>query len=520
VTMGSHAKPSGAASYWSTVRGSGRVLFANATSLIASTGLTSGLGVLYWFVASHAFSIQAVGLASAAVSAMTLLATLGSLGQGTFLLGELPLRDRSEVPPLIGSGLAVTAVIGTVLAFAYVAVGTLALHAFRPFESPLGAVIFALGVAIIATSIVADNVTIGLLRGGVQLWRNGVFGVTKLAFLAALALLVAHGSGVAIYVTWTGGALVSLVFAAGVAVRVAGWRPVSRILPRWHIIRHSWRSIVDHQLLNLSTKSGLVLPTFVLAVLGASYTASFYVAFQIASLAIAVPTSFSTVLYATGRTEIHRLPSKMRQSLVTCVLVGAASTVFVLFAGSWILTIFGRSYAHQATETLWLLTAGVFGTTTKDHYVALARIENRIRAALPLLYFGLYLELAFALIGVLLGGLTGLAAGWLVALLTEAALMSGRVLRATRDSYANPGTASTDDGHPQRQALRKRPEENVSARVWSAERRPSHARSLRHGHGLWAVGSRGTEQCHEARQYLCLGEPFSVAECRIAEAFT
>ena len=54
-----------------------------------------------------------------------------------------------------------------------------------------------------AMTMVADDVTIGLLRGGVQLWRNGVFGATKLAFLVALALLVAHGSGVIIYATWT-----------------------------------------------------------------------------------------------------------------------------------------------------------------------------------------------------------------------------------------------------------------------------------------------------------------------------
>ena len=122
--MGSHATPSHAASYWSTMRGSGRVLFANATSLIASTGLTSALGVVYWFVAAHSFSIRDVGVASAAISAMVLLATLGSLGQGTFLLGELPSRDRSEVPTLIGSGLAVAAIIGAGLAFSYVAVGT------------------------------------------------------------------------------------------------------------------------------------------------------------------------------------------------------------------------------------------------------------------------------------------------------------------------------------------------------------------------------------------------------------
>jgi O-antigen/teichoic acid export membrane protein len=439
--VGSHTKPPYAGTLWSTIRGPGRVLFANAASLIASTGLTSGLGVVYWFVAARSFSIQAVGITSAAISAMTLLATLGALGQGTFLLGELQQRGRTEVPPLIGSGLAVAAVIGAVLAFGYTTVGMAVLPAFRPFETPLGAAVFALGVAVMAMTVVADDVTIGLLRGGLQLWRNGIFSATKLGFLAALALLVAHGSGVAIYATWTGAAVVSLVFVASVAIHVAGWRTVSEIFPRLHVVQQSWRSIVGHQMLNLSLRSGLVLPTFVLAVLGTSYAASFYVAFQVASFVIVVPTSFSTVLYAIGRTEGHRLPSKMRQSLLTCALVGAASTVFVVLAGSRILSIFGPIYAHQATEALWFLTAGVFGTTMKDHYVVLARVENRIPAALPLLYFGTFLELAFALAGVIAGGLSGLAAGWLAALLIEAAIMSRRVLGATRDGYVAAGPA-------------------------------------------------------------------------------
>jgi len=442
LDMGSHARPSRAGTLRSIIHGPGRVLFANATSLIASTGLTSGLGVVYWFVAAHTFSIQAVGVASAGVSAMTLLATLGSLGQGTFLLGELPHRARSEMPPLIGSGLAVSAAIGLILAYAYVAVGTAVLRAFRPFESPLGATIFALGVAIMSMTMVADDVAIGLLRGGLQLWRNGIFSVIKLVFLVVLALIVMHGSGADIYTTWTLGALVSLVFVAGVAVHVTGWRSVSDMRPRLRIVRQSWRLIVGHQMLNLSLRSGLVLPTFVLAILGASYTASFYIAFQVASFVIVVPTSFSTVLYAIGRTEGHQLPGKMRQSLLTCLLVGAALTIFVIFAGSWILTIFGRTYARQASQALWLLTAGVFGTTIKDHYVALARIENRIRAALPLLYFGTFLELSFALIGVIAGGLTGLAAGWLVGTLTEAVIMSRRVFGASRESYVATGASS------------------------------------------------------------------------------
>src|ERR1035438_10132630 len=67
-------------------------LLSNASSLLATTGVTSGLGFAFWTFAAKMFSQQAVGYGSAAVSAMTLLGTIGMFGLGTMLIGELPRR--------------------------------------------------------------------------------------------------------------------------------------------------------------------------------------------------------------------------------------------------------------------------------------------------------------------------------------------------------------------------------------------------------------------------------------------
>ena len=67
-----------------------RDLLDNAGSLLAATGLTSLLGFVFWTVATRMFSQQAVGYGSAAVSAFTLLGTIGVFGLGTLLIGELP----------------------------------------------------------------------------------------------------------------------------------------------------------------------------------------------------------------------------------------------------------------------------------------------------------------------------------------------------------------------------------------------------------------------------------------------
>src|SRR5579859_5331352 len=67
-------------------------LLRNAGSLAATTGLTSVFGFVYWIIAAREFSAQAVGYGSAAISAMTLLGTIGMFGLGTMLIGELPRK--------------------------------------------------------------------------------------------------------------------------------------------------------------------------------------------------------------------------------------------------------------------------------------------------------------------------------------------------------------------------------------------------------------------------------------------
>ena len=51
------------------------------------------LGFTFWAFAAREFSQQAVGYGSAAISAMTLLGTVGVFGLGTVLIGELPRRS-------------------------------------------------------------------------------------------------------------------------------------------------------------------------------------------------------------------------------------------------------------------------------------------------------------------------------------------------------------------------------------------------------------------------------------------
>jgi O-antigen/teichoic acid export membrane protein len=86
--------------------------------MVGTTLVTSALGVAFWLLAAHNFSQSAVGVASAAVAAMTLLGFMGTLGLGTLLMGDLPRRAESH-RSLLNAALLINLVTGTILGLAF-----------------------------------------------------------------------------------------------------------------------------------------------------------------------------------------------------------------------------------------------------------------------------------------------------------------------------------------------------------------------------------------------------------------
>src|SRR5512132_3304565 len=93
----------------------------NAIALVGTQAITSALGFVYWWLAARWFPPASVGLASAMVSTMMLLGTLGMLGLGTLLIGELP-RQRWRAPQLVTTSVlvagAASAALGLIFALA------------------------------------------------------------------------------------------------------------------------------------------------------------------------------------------------------------------------------------------------------------------------------------------------------------------------------------------------------------------------------------------------------------------
>ncbi len=405
------------------------VILKNAGSLVGTQVVTSAIGFFYWWLAARKFPPQAVGLASASVSAMILLGTIGIMGFGTLLMGMLR-REPNQAGDLIASALVAVGFAGLLVGLLFVWSTSWISSDLEVWSANIGNVfLFVASVGLASIVLVVDQSLIGLLRGDLQLWRNANFALAKLAILWAITYWLSDASGVTIFSTWFAGNLISLAILIGYAIfngrQIFGYRPKIDLLRKF-----GYDALVHHSLNIALQAPGLALPVIVTIVLSAQLNAYFYASWMIASFVYVGPIALATVLYAVGSVDTAMLSQKFRSTLNFSLVIGALACGGLFIIADRMLWIFGPDYAGQATWCLRILSLAVFPIIIKNLYVAVYRIRNRVIVATRLVIIGSALELLLAAAGGKIGGLVGLSIGWVVAVFIEGLIMFPTVIQA------------------------------------------------------------------------------------------
>jgi O-antigen/teichoic acid export membrane protein len=408
-------------------------LFLNAGSLMATTAITSVFGVAYWWLAARTASQAAVGQASAAVAAMTLIGTIGMFGMGTMLISDLG-RLRGRKWELISTCLLVAGSAATVGGLLYVALAHLAIPGLQnALGSRAATVLLIFGIALNAMTLVLDEALVGLLQGPLQLMRNAWFSVVKLALLGILALLPFAPTGGHLLLTWIAGMVLSVVIL-GRALRRRGM--VDSVRPRVSLLRGRGQATFDHNLLNLATYlPRAALPLVVTAVLSTEANAAFYMAFMVLSFLAMVPGNVALTLFAVASGDQDALRSKVRVGLAICFVIGFPASLVVVFAAEPIMGVFGASYAESAGTALMILALTYVPFVFHHFFLAISRVQGRVRGAGIFSVFAGVAELVAAWYGGSRGSLTELVAWVALVMAVEMVLVAPTVLRVV---FARP----------------------------------------------------------------------------------
>jgi O-antigen/teichoic acid export membrane protein len=415
-------------------------------ALVLSSGVASGVGLLYWVIAARLFDPTTVGLNSAAISAMTLIGSAAHLNMGNAMLRFVPVAGRRAaalVAACFGIGIGVAALAGLVFALGS---GVWAHELVDAFGFPALLAFFVVSTPIWTIFVLQDAALTAIKRANVVLLENLLFSVLKVAFLAgaawfalaggiALSWVIATAVSVVVVNVWLARAVRRLSAGAGPPAEPITVRDIGGFVRSDYAGNVCWQAAV------------FGLPLVVLAAIGPDGAATFGVVWQIAFALYLVPIGMgkSMVAHAAGRPGAADAARRSMERKTLMLLVPGA---FVLAAGSYlVLSLFGRTYAETGTLLLVLLAVSAIpnAVTQATIWAARVRRRNAVLFAVPALLAAMVFGGTWVLLPVM--GVTGAGVAWLGAqcLLAAGILLHRRFSRGSEPEQPAPAPVELDD---------------------------------------------------------------------------
>lgn len=447
-------------------------LYSSANALIVSTVVTSLAGLAFWALAARTLSADMVGVGTALVSAVTLLANLATLGLRNGLVRFLPEAGGST-RRLITLSLLACAVAAVVLSGVFLLgqpwwagqLGFLRANA-------LTIAAFAASTAVWTLFVLQDHVLIGLRKSSWVPVKNLVYSIGKIVVLPAVAALS----------TWA--VLEATVLPAVLAVVVVGLLlhrvtrrvPDARVPDTSVLLRRLFRFAAADQiawLVWLATPQ--VLTLIVLHVRGPEASAYYYIANMIGYSLYLITSNIGSALIAESVHSPDRAGAFAHKALVHSVRLVLPLAVLGVFIGPFALRILGEDYAENASTAMQLIILSALPQTIVGISVNTARVRREMSTVVATYLFlavtiwgGSWVTLSWwgvtgvgatilvaqtlAAVGLLLTGRTGLQGGPLTAASVWAAVarvsLLARHRRARRDQQRRLAPALVACGLP------------------------------------------------------------------------
>jgi len=423
--------------------GSTRVLLS-ALALIAAKVATMGFGFLAWIVAARLSPPADVGIASAAVSAVTLCAQFALVGVGAAVITLGP-RYAETPGRLLDTALSVVSLSALAVGAAFLVLAGAVLQELRVLAvDPIYAALFltlALGGTL---GVLFDQASTARRRGDQALVRGVAAG------LATLATLVVLGTGAGsrgIFAAW--------VVGAGVVTAALGLWTMTRAIPGYRPSLSLERPLASqlvrvgfpNYLLTLTERApGFVLPIVVTELLSPAENAAWYAAWMMAWVVFIVPiqvgmTSFAEVAAAPAASR-----SILRNGIATSLAVGVAGALVLAVLADPILGLLGPAYAATGVDPLRILLVGVVPMTIAQAYFSLRRAEHRLGGAIALGTVSSLASIVGPAIAGTVSGLDAMALTWLAAQCVTAAVAGGLLWREGRGGPAAYAPADVPSG--------------------------------------------------------------------------
>lgn len=333
----------------------GDSLYRNSIFLMLSTGIGAFFGFFFWVINAHLYSAEQVGIGTTIISSMTLISSFSILGLENGIIRYLPTSKRKNQK--INTSFVLVSLMSILISIIYL----IFLKAISPKllfvrENIIFSLLFILFVVFNSLNVITENVFIAYRSSKFILIKNSISSIVKLILPIFLVALGAYG----IFVST--GIAITIAFLFGLMILILRFNYLPKSIIDRNVVKRMIKfSLGNYVAVNLGGLPSMVLPILITNLIGAKFSAYFYIDMMIASLLYIIPTAISQSLFAEGSYSEMELKIHLKKAMKIIFLIIIPAIIIIFIFGNYILLVFGKKYSEEGFILLKLLSiSGIF----------------------------------------------------------------------------------------------------------------------------------------------------------------
>ena len=344
-------------------------IYKNSFYIMIATLMSSIFGFLFWILAAKLYSAEAVGLATAIISAMNLICLFSYFGFDQSIIRFIPQMDKNKV---FSTSITITSLLTVILGIFFVF--SVSFWSQQLIIIQAIPIIF-IGIVLVDTLTTIIGTTFVGLRNAKYYLVSNILAGSRILFLFYFVILGAFGIFYSVGLGMFLALAISLLFIYKFKIRYKG-------LNREFLDHSIHFSVSNYAAGLLGLAPTYILPIIVLNLLGAAEAAYYYIAFTIASILFFIPSAFSTSLFVEGS---HGEPVKKNvyKSLISIFCLLVLGILFLLVFGKPLLGFIGSNYL-KGYNLLLTMSLSSFFVGIYQIYFSIKKIEKKIKSLILL----------------------------------------------------------------------------------------------------------------------------------------
>jgi len=347
-------------------------LYRTSFLMAFSNIVSAGCGFFFWIVAARLYSVEEVGLATALISSLALVALFAALGFDSSIIRFLPLEDKRKV---ISTGLIVTTGTSILAGGIFILLARILTPSMPLWQEPGYYLAFILIAVLNSIAVNCGYIFVADRKAELYFLQNimqaiRIPALLPLTFLGVFGILGSIGLG-----------HLAAAFFSLAKIQMA----ISQInlqVDREFISKSFRFSFLNYLSSLLYAAPTLIMPILVLSLLDEAEAAKYYIAFALGTLVLIIPSSFGTSLFVEGSHGNGLRRSALAAGGASLIIMLPAVVLLFLF-GDRLLGLLKGEYI-EAFGLLRIIALSSFPVACYSLFIPIQNVRMRVESILKL----------------------------------------------------------------------------------------------------------------------------------------